>query len=345
MQYGVDRREPLARVVGNFADDQRTWFLGVRRLGQLVQKTEADVEGDVEPPAVDAVAQPATHDRIAARVNKVAHLRVLEVQLGKVFSQRPGTRTTGVLRSEEKPVAIRAVGIGFGLLEQGRVSSHVVEHAVQHQLHAATVHCLGQPRRVCTRAEFGRDLFKVERIILVVGVGEVNRIEVQHVGAELLHIIELARHAGQVATPEFDLVAPDFGALDISTGLGQLAPPAQHFGRRVQRLLGLQVGRRREAVHQHLVDDGAIAPVFLARLKYAGQRLVGAVGIVHLCLRVRSQREHRQRCEQSRKKWLHPLTPPAVSPETIQRCAARNTSVMGRPERTAAAAKSPHRNF
>ena len=42
---------------------------------------------------------------------------------------------------------------------------------------------------------------------------------------------------------------------------------------------------------------------------------------------------------------LHPLTPPLVSPETIQRCAKRNTSVIGRPDNTAAAAKLPHRNF
>jgi hypothetical protein len=41
----------------------------------------------------------------------------------------------------------------------------------------------------------------------------------------------------------------------------------------------------------------------------------------------------------------HPLTPPAVSPDTIHRCAARNTSVIGSPDNTAAAAKSPHRNF
>ena len=43
--------------------------------------------------------------------------------------------------------------------------------------------------------------------------------------------------------------------------------------------------------------------------------------------------------------FVQPFTPPAVRPETIQRCAARNTSVIGRPDNTAAAAKSPHRYF
>ena len=87
--------------------------------------------------------------------------------------------------------------------------------------------------------------------------------------------------------------------------------------------LGSQVGGRREAVHQHLVDHGAVAPVGLARFEDAGEFAVEAVGAVH----------------------VQPFTPPAVSPETIQRCAARNTSVIGSPLSTAAAAKSPHRYF
>ena len=52
-----------------------------------------------------------------------------------------------------------------------------------------------------------------------------------------------------------------------------------------------------------------------------------------------------QRSPMDRQFQLHPLTPPAVRPDTIQRCAARKTSVMGRPDSTAAAAKSPHRYF
>jgi hypothetical protein len=38
-----------------------------------------------------------------------------------------------------------------------------------------------------------------------------------------------------------------------------------------------------------------------------------------------------------------PFTPPDVSPETIHFCASRNTTVIGSPDSTAAAAKSPHR--
>jgi hypothetical protein len=41
----------------------------------------------------------------------------------------------------------------------------------------------------------------------------------------------------------------------------------------------------------------------------------------------------------------YPFTPPAVSPDTIHRWAMRKTTVMGMPESTAAAAKSPHRYF
>lgn len=39
----------------------------------------------------------------------------------------------------------------------------------------------------------------------------------------------------------------------------------------------------------------------------------------------------------------HPLTPPSDNPPTSHFCAARKTTVMGMPESTAAAAKSPHR--
>src|SRR6516225_10322371 len=40
-----------------------------------------------------------------------------------------------------------------------------------------------------------------------------------------------------------------------------------------------------------------------------------------------------------------PFTPPAVRPPTIQRWLSRNTIVIGKPDRIAAAAKSPHRYF
>lgn len=45
-----------------------------------------------------------------------------------------------------------------------------------------------------------------------------HRVEVQHVGAQRLHVVEPARQAEQVATPEFNLVAPVLLALRADAG-------------------------------------------------------------------------------------------------------------------------------
>ena len=59
--------------------------------------------------------------------------------------------------------------------------------------------------------------------------------------AKLLHVVELAEQALQVAAPKVDLVAPDLGGFVVRAGFRQFAPSAQNLGRRVQRLLGMQV--------------------------------------------------------------------------------------------------------
>ena len=77
----------------------------------------------------------------------------------------------------------------------------------------------------------------------------------------------------------------------------------------------------------------------------AVQRVGPAGGIGLRGLRCRRQRGRQQQGGGGPhgRRRPHPFTPPAVRPLTIQRCASRNTSVIGSPLSTAAAAKSPHR--
>jgi hypothetical protein len=91
----------------------------------------------------------------------------------------------------DEPVAVGAGRVGSGLLEDRRVAPHVVEHAVEHQLHAAS-RAASAARRldVVARAVLGRHLLVVERVVLVVGEGQADRVQVQHVGAEVLHMVQ-----------------------------------------------------------------------------------------------------------------------------------------------------------
>ncbi len=281
VHHRVDRREPFLGVVRDLADHQRAGLLGMRGARQLLEEHEADVEGHVEPPAVDTVAQVAAHHRVVGRIEVLAHRRVLEVQLGQVLGAPPRAGAAGKLGAEDEPVAVRAGRVGFGLAEDRRVAPHVVEHAVEHQLHAASVHVGGQRLDVVARAVLGRDLQVVERVVLVVGERQADRVQVQHVGAQPLHMVQPRAGARQVAAPELDLVAPQLVARDIAALGRRLVPAPKLFWLGVEVALGGQVGARCEAVDQHLVDHGAHAPVVLAGLEDTGEFAVEAIGVVH----------------------------------------------------------------
>ena len=281
VHHAIDRWKPFARIVRNLAHHQRAGLLGVRGLRQLTEVVEADVEGHVQAPTVDAVAQIAAHDRVLCGVDMVPHGLVLEVQFGQVLGVPPGSRATLVLRSECEPLSVGALRVGLGLPKDWRIAAHVVEHAVEDQLQVAAFEFRSQLLHVLAGAEFGRDGVVVERIVFVIGPAEVNRTEVQHIDAELLHVVEPTRRAGEIAAPEVDLVAPDAGALKVGAALGLLGPGAQLLWRGIQRALGIEVGTRREAIDQHLVDKRAVAPVGLAFCVHAGNLLVVAVGVVH----------------------------------------------------------------
>jgi hypothetical protein len=120
---------------------------------------------------------------------------------------------------------------------------------------------------VLVRAVLGRDGLEIKGVVLVVGVGQVNRVEVQHVGTQVLDVVQAGGQALQVAAPKVQLGAVEFGVFQVHTRLGRLGPIAQHLGRGVKRAFGIQVRGRNKPVDDDLVDDGAIAPVAFTLVK------------------------------------------------------------------------------
>ena len=56
-------------------------------------------------------------------------------------------------------------------------------------------------------AELGGDFLEVQGIVFMVGIGQVDGVEIQHVGAEVLHMVELVAETCKVAAPELELLA------------------------------------------------------------------------------------------------------------------------------------------
>ena len=87
----------------------------------------------------------------------------------------------------------------------------------------------------------------------------------------------------------------------------------------------------------------AVAPVNAARHK-APANAVGTFALIKTAGQAGGMAQNMSPHGSRANPKNQPFTPPAVNPETIHRCAARNTKVIGSPDSTAAAAKSPHKN-
>ena len=266
VENAVERAVPARGRVPDLADDPRAGPLVVRGLREFAQEMRAEIARDIEPPAVDAVAQVRAHRALGAVPEMLAHLVALDMEVGQVRDVGPAAVTVRILRSDEEPRAVRTVLVAERRLERVVAAPHMVEDAVEHDLEPARVRVADEQPQVGARAVLGAHLEVVGRVVLVVRVREMHRIEIQHIRADLVDVAELAAHAREVAAPEVDLVAPHARALDEAPLLGRLVPRAQRPRRRVEAALRVEVGARREAVDEHLVDDGARAPVCLARL-------------------------------------------------------------------------------
>jgi hypothetical protein len=206
------------------------------------------------------------------------HGRVLEVQLRQIQEAGPRSSAGGVLGSDGKPLAPWALRVRKGVLKTRRVAAHVVEHAIQHELHAGGVHGAGQAAKVVVCAVLRRDLAVVQRVVLVIRVGQMDRVQVENVRAERPHVGHLRRGAAQVTAPEVEFRAVELLVFEVLAGTRHVGPRMQHLRGRVQRALALQIFSGHEAVDDDLIDDGAVASVPLSQVERAGPGFDGGPG-------------------------------------------------------------------
>lgn len=95
----------------------------------------------------------------------------------------------------------------------------------------------------------------------MVGGGVEDRIEVEHIRAERLEVVNLGPQPRKVAAPEVDLVAPHPLGVNVVANGGELRPFPQRHPRFVQGPFGVEVVGCNKSVHHDLIDHRAKAPV------------------------------------------------------------------------------------
>jgi len=161
----------------------------VRVFRQFGQIAKADVEGDVESPAVDAKRQIRPDDRVLGSIQIVADGGEFEIQFGQAFDIGPQADAFGVAGIKIEPRAILDVLIDRSLMNR-RVDADVVENAVEHQTAMLGVKQVCQADQIVFRAKLGRDLHVIRGIVFVVACGKVNWIQIQNVDPKIEQIVE-----------------------------------------------------------------------------------------------------------------------------------------------------------
>ena len=170
----VDARAAARVLQAAVARARRDRAVGQRRL-------LGDEVDDVHPEAVDAPVQPPAHHR----VDGLAHLRVLPVQVGLLareqvqvvlagrrveLPRRAGEERAPVVRAlaPPVPVALRVVADRARLHEPRVLVGRVVDDEVHDELHAARVHAGEQRVEVRQRPERRVDVLVVGDVVAVV---------------------------------------------------------------------------------------------------------------------------------------------------------------------------------
>ena len=149
-------------------------------------------------------------------------------------------------------------------------SPDMIEHAIEHDAHAARMDFSDERAQFCACAVVRTDIEIIGGVVFVIGVREMNRIQIKHIGVNRLQVIELASHAGKIAAPEINLVAPHACFVHEVTLLGRFIPLAHtpRFG--VVRAFRCKVRARREAIDEDLIDHRTRAPIGFASSNAVG---------------------------------------------------------------------------
>ena len=234
-------RQPRARVVPGFAQDQRVRVGGLDSLAEGAQEIIADFIHHVQPPAVDAEFPypPRAH---AAEI--IDHGGIAGVELGHVAGKAEGAvialfMAWKIAVDQEKVIIRRGLAAALDVLKEGMMLGAVVEHAVQQHAHAARVRSLHQLTEGSLSAEPRVHIIIIHDAVFVVGGGGVNGRKIQAVNAQVAQVIQMLRYARQVAAK-------------VHPGGWLCIPRRSDIG-----LFAHAVGK---ALRKNLVHDGRIRP-------------------------------------------------------------------------------------
>ena len=189
----------------------------VRRIVRERQRLRNEGD-DVDAPAGDALVQPEPHDVVDLAANLwrlPIEIRLLggkdvQVVLAGGLVERPrrsaeerapvGRRAAVPRRPPHVVVAVRIVPGRARGDEPRMLVRTVIGHQIEHEPQPARLHLREHGVEVGHRAEVGHDRAIVGDVVAVVCVGRLeDRTHPDHVDAELLQVVELARDAAEVA--------------------------------------------------------------------------------------------------------------------------------------------------
>mmetsp|Transcript_102678 Transcript_102678/g.314065 ORF Transcript_102678/g.314065 Transcript_102678/m.314065 type:complete len:214 (+) Transcript_102678:990-1631(+) len=206
--------------------------------------------------------QPGGDHRIVGGPDVLLEVLVLQSQLRQRAAALPRfVSVLPILLADEKPVPGLCVWICQCLHEEVAADAHVVEDAVQNQVHASRVDRLLQRVEVFHRAVRLVDLEIIGCVVLVHGIRLEDRLQVQDI-AHGLDVVELREDPLQIPTVKRKLVGVVLCLLVLHAQSHRLGPLMNRLRRLVdllelrQRLVG-----RREPVNVYLVDQAAHVPV------------------------------------------------------------------------------------
>ncbi len=265
-------------------------------VGQVVGAQPARHVGDVDPPAVEALAQPVRHDRVRALVQPPGQLDAAVVELRQGRDVEP--RGVGVVVVEPVEAALGARRVGARELEPvvvvaGVVGGQVADHPDPHG-----VGRVEQPAQGRVPAEQRVDALEGDGVVAVVGPRLEDGSQVEQRGSEVPEVaeplgdaveraaVQLERHVG---APVHHGVVPGgrFGPRRHGrAGLGALEPVGKDL---VPDLVGHPVGQLvvgadpevRGVGDVTIVDAGRVEPAE-ARAAVGEQEPVRRQRVVHV---------------------------------------------------------------
>ena len=288
-------------VLPDLAQDRRLRVFELDAGAQLADEVVRQFVRDVQPPAGGPARDPLRHHAVLVVDDEVAVAAAVFVHLGQGLDAPPAVVLLRIV-VEAVPGGVRRVlGLigAHGVVEAVAVEVDAVvprvgEDAVQHHADAVCARRAAQADEVLVRAEGRVHVRVVARVVLVVGLGVKDRVQVEHGDAELAQIGQLLDDAREVSAEE---VVPKVAAQGRVGVLVGLFVPG---GVRDQAGLFVQQGRAAvaEAVHKDLVHDAVVHPggdgvgAVVHRDLEGGRQVRGNLSLAAQALRVVAVPEH-----------------------------------------------------